>query len=77
MLQWQCQQPVFPCRLSHLEVGVGEQKEQLLQLPLPEVVRQELHGVGTQARNVLVLPRIFPPQRKDALPHVLRDLGGG
>ena len=67
----------FHHRLSHLEVGVGEQEEQFLQLPLAEEVRQELHGVGAQARHVLVLPRIFPPQSENALPHVLRDLERG
>ena len=41
---------------------------------LAEVVRQELHGVGAQARRILELPGVLPPQGQDALPHVLRHL---
>jgi hypothetical protein len=39
-----------------------EQEEELLQLPLPEVVGQVLHRIAAHAGDVLVLPGVLSPQ---------------
>jgi hypothetical protein len=58
---------------THLEVGIGEQEEELSQLALGEVVGDVFHGVGAQACAVVVLVR-GASQRQDALLHILTHL---
>ena len=63
-----------PPMVRRLEVGIGEQEEELLELALVEKVGQVLHRIGTNAADVLVPPRMLATERDAPFLHVLTHL---
>ena len=65
--------------LPALEMRIREAEENLLQLRFLKHIRQELHRIPSQHRDIPVLPvatslRALLAQRVDALRHILRYL---
>ena len=63
-----------PFVLRLLEMRVGKQEEHLAELSAAEVVRQILHCVRPDTRDVAVAARVLSAQSHDAFLHVVRNL---
>lgn len=59
-----------PLELGPLEVGVRKEEEHLGELAFPEKIREELHGIGPDNRDILVVARVFLPQGQDPLVNI-------
>lgn len=56
-----------------LEVWVGEEEEHLGELAGSKEIRQELHGIGTETRNISVLAGILDTKGFNALLDIIGD----